>query len=169
MPSETAEASAVLNGEIMGLFDQAVRAFGDSMKVAMKAHEDTVKLWGDACGKANTAQLMTSDWIPTAQKNAEEYLKLMETSYRRNADLMKKAMHSPNGSDGAGMEKRTREWLEASLEVARDNTQDLTNANLRVVQNWTDMFKKTTQQAAQQVSQHVSQQVAQQKAALGKQ
>lgn len=142
MTNQAAEAAAATSRELTGMFDQAFRTFGDSMKVAMKAQQDTVRFWGDAVEKANPMQIVTGDLIPTAQKNADEYLKLMESSFRRNADLLKKVIHTQDGEDGAGMEKRAREWIEASMEVVRDSAQEWASTNLRVAQAWSEVFKK---------------------------
>ena len=74
---------------------------------------------------------------------ADEYLRLLETSYRRNADLLKKVIQEQ--SSGSGVESRTREWLEASIAAARDTAQDVASTNLRVAQAWTEAFAKGTQ------------------------
>jgi len=148
MRNHAAETTAATNREVSGILDQALQALGDSLKVAMKAQEETVKFWGAAVGQVNPAQALAGDWIPTAQRNADEYLRLVESSYRRNADLFKKVLHSPNGNPSAGLEKRTRDWWEASLETARDNAQDLTNTNLRVAQAWAEVLKKGAAQPA---------------------
>lgn len=156
MSNEAAEATNCGCNAMSGMFDQAVKAFGDSLKAASKVQEDTMKFWTDTMGKTNPiqewprrAQAMVGELIPIAQKNADEYLKLVETNYRRNADLMKKAF---NGSNGGGekvdLQKRTRELWEASLEVARENAQDVASTNMRVAQMWTDAFKKNAESAA---------------------
>jgi len=121
----------------------------------MKAQEDSIKFWSDAVGKINPMHAVTAELIPTAKKHTDEYLRLMETSCRRNADLVKKVIHNQQGGDGAGLEKRTRDWWEASMEAARDNAQDLASTNLRVAQAWSEVFKKGAQQSA-----HVAQKAA---------
>jgi hypothetical protein len=157
MPSEATQAGPASNSEVSKMFDQAFRALGDSVKVAMKAQEDTVQFWSQAVSKANPVQAVAGEWIPTAQKNAEEYLRLLESSYRRNADLLKKVVQNQNGDEGIGMEKRASDWLQASIAVARDNAQDLASTNLRVAQAWTEVFKKGTQEGAQFVQQSAQQ------------
>jgi hypothetical protein len=140
MPTEAAEAMSSSSSEIAGMFDPVFRAFGDSLKVAMKAQEDTVKFWSEAVNRAQPAPAAAAgEWIPTAQKNAEEYLRLLESSYHRNAELLKKVIQSPNG---AGIGKPASDWLEASMAAVRENAQDLANTNLRVAQTWAEIFKK---------------------------
>jgi len=150
MAHEAAEATSG-SSEITGMLEHAFRAFGDSLKVATRAQEDTVKFWSEAVSRTNPAgHTVAADWIPAAQKNAEEYLRLLESSYRRNAELLKKAIHQQNGGDGIALERRTSEWLEASMAVARDNAQDLANTNLRMAEAWTEAFKKSAQQVEPQ-------------------
>jgi len=157
MSNEAAEATNCACNAVTGMFDQAVKAFGDSLKAASKAQEDTMKFWTDSMGgKTNPmqewprrAQAIVGEIIPIAQKNADEYLKLIETNCRRNADLIKKAFNGTNGGgEKVDLQKRTRELWEASMEVARDNAQDVANTNMRVAQMWTDAFKKTADSAA---------------------
>jgi hypothetical protein len=142
MANDTADAMGAGGREAAAIFDQACRAYGDSLKVMMKAQEKTIKFWGEAVGTADPMPALASELIPVAQKNTDKYLRQMETSYRRGADHLKKAIPTQNGSDGVDLRKHTRDWWEASIEVARDNAQDWAGTNLRVVQAWTDAFKK---------------------------
>lgn len=142
MVSETVEATESATAEVTGLFDQAFRVYGESLKVAMKAQEETVKFWGEAAGKVTPVPSGAVDWIPTAQKNADEYLRLLESSYRRNAELLKKIVNSQKSGNGAELEKSAHELWEAAMEVARDNIQEVANTNLRVAQAWTEVIKK---------------------------
>ncbi|MGN6370836.1 MAG: hypothetical protein ACTHN5_21490 [Phycisphaerae bacterium] len=142
MVTETAEATSPPGSEVSGLFGQVYGAFGETIKVALKAQEDAVKFWGQAVGKSTPVQAVAGELIFTAEKNADEYIRLMENSYRRNADLLKKALHASGNGGTGNLEKQTREWWEASMEVARDNAQDLANTNLRVAQSWTEALRK---------------------------
>ena len=146
MVSETVEATESCCGAVTGLVDQAFRAYGDTLKVALKAQEDTVKFWGEAVGKVQPLQTVAGDLLPLAQKNTDEYLKVLESSYRRNAELLKKAVHCQSGGDG--VEKNGRELWEASVETARENAQELVNTNVRVAQAWNELLKKGVQQKA---------------------
>jgi len=150
MANDTVEATAARVHEVNGLFGQAFGIFGDSMKVAMKAQEETVRFWGQAFQNAGPVQAVAGELLFTAEKNANEYLRLMEASYRRNADLLKKVMHTNGNGDAMNLEKQTRDWWEASMETARDNAQDLASTNMRVAQSWTEVLKKgaRTQQRA---------------------
>lgn len=142
MPSETAKTASAAGSEVIGLFEQAFRAYGDTVKVAMKTQEDVVKFWSEALGKSKPVHAGAGEWIPVVHKNAEEYLRLLETSYQRNAELMKKMIHSQSGDGRVGMEKRFNDWWQASLEAMRDNAEDMASTNLRVAQAWTEVFKR---------------------------
>jgi len=142
MANETMEAAASRTAEVTGLFGQAFGIFGDSLKVAMKAQEDTMKFWGDAVEKVGPVQAVAGELMSTAEKNANEYLRLLEASYRRNADLFKKVLHTNGNGDSGSLEKQTRDWWEASFETARSNAQDLASTNLRVAQAWTEMLRR---------------------------
>jgi len=144
MSHKTTQAPPTAQRTVSEPFAAAVRTFGDSLKVVLQAQEDTVKLWGQAVGQANPTPAVIGDWIPLAQRNIDEYLRLAEASCRRNAELVKKVLPLPDGGDAAGMEQRTREWLEASLEAARASAQELASTNLRVVQAWVELLKQST-------------------------
>lgn len=145
------------------MFDQAFRALEDSFKVALKAQEDSIKFWSEAVNRAQSGSAVTGDWIPTAQKHAEEYLRLLETSYQRNSELVKKVLGSQKAGPRIGLDKQAREWLEASIAAARANAQDLASTNLRVAQAWTAALQNGAQQGAQ-----FAQRMAQQKSPAGK-
>jgi hypothetical protein len=132
--------------DVNALFEQAYRAFGDSLKVAMKAQEDAVKFWSGIATKLSPAQNLAVDWMPVAQRNADEYLRLLEASYRRNADLLKKVLHAQNGHDVESPEKGRDLW-DASVQVANANVQDMAATQLRVAQAWTDVLKNNTERA----------------------
>jgi hypothetical protein len=145
MANETVKAAETANREVSGLFDQAFRAYGDSLKVAMKAQEETVRFWGDTMGKANMVRNLAGELIPAAQKNTDDYLRLLESSYRRSAELLKMAVPCQKSGDGINLQKHTRDWWEASIEVARDNAQDWASTNLRVAQSSAEIFRKGAQ------------------------
>jgi hypothetical protein len=145
MANETAQVAETVTRDVAGVFDQAFRAYGDSLKAAMKVQEETLHFWGEAMGKANPMPALAGELIPAAQKNADEYLRLMESSYRRGAFLLKKVVPVQNAGDGIDLQQRTPDWWEASIEVARDNAQDWASTNLRIAQSWTEVFKKGEQ------------------------
>jgi hypothetical protein len=143
--NQAAQAAEAASREASRFFDQAFRAYGDSMKVAMETQEDTVRFWGEAASKANSMSVLVGELIPAAQKNTDEYLRLMESSYRRGAELLKKAVPAQDGGDAINMQKHTQDWWESCINVARDNAQDWASTNLRVAQSSAEVFRKGAQ------------------------
>ena len=81
-----------------------------------------------------------ADAIPTAQKNAEEWLKLFEDNYRRSLALLKKAFDTD--ADATDLRAKTQKLWEESLELIRDNAQASAEANKKVMELWAGFLKK---------------------------
>jgi hypothetical protein len=135
--------------QFTGLFDQAVESFGESMKVGVKFQEDLAKWWADALEQTGPMQnwhkrtrAMVSEVVPAAQKNAEEWMRIMEDNYRRSIDLMRRAFEPTQSTNPAEMQARTRELWEASLEVIRNNAQAMAQANVRMMELWSDILRR---------------------------
>src|SRR5437762_2209635 len=112
---------------VSGLFDQAFQTFGDALKSGVKIQEEVGKWWSEALDQAGPAnewqkksRALVSEAIPAAQKNTEEWLKLVEQNYRRSMSLFKKAFES-NG-DPSDVRAKTKQLWEESMELVRDNT-----------------------------------------------
>src|SRR5690349_17590212 len=82
-------ATATKSDSVSGLFDQAVSTFGDALKAGVKIQEEVGKWWSDALEQAGPvtewqkkSRAIFGDAIPTAQKNTEEWLKLVEQNYK---------------------------------------------------------------------------------------
>jgi hypothetical protein len=135
-----------------GLFDQAVEAMGESMKAGVKFQEDLARWWSDVLDQNGAAQdwqkhtrAMVSEMVPAAQKNAEEWMRLMEENYRRSMELFRKAFDSSSmtpPSSPTDMQARTQQLWEASIEVIRQNAQAMAQANSRMMQIWSDIMRR---------------------------
>jgi hypothetical protein len=142
MATKTATDPRVCN-----LFDQAVQTFGDTLKAGVRIQEEVGRLWTDAFEQTTPLQ----DWqkksravfteaIPTAQKNAEEWLKLVEDNYRRSLGLLKKAFDT--NADSSDLRGKTQKLWEESLELVRDNAQAMAEANKKVMELWAGFLRK---------------------------
>lgn len=138
---------------ITGLFDQAVSTFGDALKAGVKIQEEVAKWWSDALDQAGPvqewqkkSQAIVSEAIPAAQKNAEEWLKLVEQNYRRSMDLLKKAFETNGAPSSKEMQARTQDLWEASLDVIRDNAQAMAEANMKMMELWAGVLQKNAAQ-----------------------
>jgi len=140
MATKTAEKAT-------GLFDQAVSTFGDALKAGVKIQEEVGKWWTDALDHAGPAmawqkrsQALVQDAIPAAQKNAEEWLKLVEKNYTKSMNLLKKAFESEQ--DPALIRDKVQDLWESSMEIVRDNAQAMAESNKKMMEIWAGLLKK---------------------------
>jgi len=140
---------ATAEAKMTNLFDQAVQSFGDAVKAGVKIQEDIAKFWGDVLDQGGAMQewqkrsrAMVNEAIPTAQRQAEEWLKLVEQNYKRSMDLLKKAFDSEQTTAAADIRAKTQELWEASLEVIRDNAQAMAQANVKMMEQWAEILRK---------------------------
>jgi vacuolar-type H+-ATPase subunit H len=131
------------------LFEQAVDTWGGAMKASMKFQDDVAKWWTQALGQIGSVQdlqsrscAMIADAIPTAQRNAEEAMRIMDQNYRSALELLKKAMDSGRAESIGQAQQRAQEVLQASLSTLRDNAQAMAQANMRAMQSWADFMRK---------------------------
>ena len=125
-----------------GVFDEAVATFNDAVKAGTKVQEEIGKWWSDALEQTGPAEqwqkkskAVLSEAIPAAQKNAEEWLKLIEQNYKRSLGLFKKAWEVQPG-DAADMRAKSQQLWEESLELVRDNAQAVAQANVKMMEVW---------------------------------
>src|SRR3954454_23121716 len=92
---------------LTGLFDQAVGTFGDAMRAGVKIQEEIASFWTGAIDQTGQAQ-QVQDWnhrsraflseaIPAAQKNVEQWTKLLEQNCQRSVELLKVAFEPADG------------------------------------------------------------------------
>jgi hypothetical protein len=130
------------------LFDQAVQTFGDAMKAGVKIQEEIGRWWSDVIDQGGPvtewqkrSRAMVCDAIPAAQRNAEEFMKVLEQNYRRSLDLLKKAVDTEPGST-TDVQAKTQELWDASVEVVRDNAQAMAQVNVKMMEAWAELLKK---------------------------
>jgi len=153
--------NAQKESRLTSMFDQTVQTFSEAMKTGVKFQEDMAKWWSDALEQGGPVQesqkrfrALVSEAIPAAQKNAEEWLKIVEQNYRRAMDLLKKAFDSDGSGTAKDLQARTRELWEASMEAVRDSAQAMAEANVKVMEFWADILRKNmnASQAATKVA-----------------
>ena len=133
-----------------GLFDQALSTFAETLKAGVKVQEDAAKWWSDALAGQdalrdfqNRSRDFVKEFIPSAQKNAEDWLKLVEKNATKSISLLKRAIESE--ADADDIRKKTEELWEASLALVRENAQAVTESNLKLMELWSKMLKKTAE------------------------
>ena len=129
-------------GRVTGPFDDAVATFNDALKAGVKVQEDIGKWWSDALEQAGVAEqwqkqsrAALSETIPAAQKNAEEWLKLLEQNYKRSVAMFKKAW-DVQPADAAEMRAKSQQLWEASLDLIKENAQAVAQANVKMMEVW---------------------------------
>ena len=136
---------------LAGMFDQGLQAFGDALKAGVKAQEEVARWWSDALHQngpvqewQKKSQSLVSDAFPAYQKNAQEWLKIVEQNYKRSLDLLRTALANEEGAEPADLQARTQKLWEASLGIVRENTQAMTQANLKLMETWSDLLRKAS-------------------------
>lgn len=138
------------------LFDQAVQTYGDALKSGVKMQEEVSRWWTDMMDQAGPMQewqkrsrAMVSEAIPAAQKNAEEWMRVIEQNYRRSMDLFKKAIDGEQPSGTAELQSKTQELWEASVELVRENAQSMAQANMKMMETFAEVLRKNMNGAAE--------------------
>ena len=143
-------ATATKDPKGSGVFDQAFATFGDALKSSVKIQEEVGKWWSDTLEQAGPvtdwqkkSRALVTEAIPAAQKNAEEWLKLVEQNYKRSITLLKKAFET--NADPAEVRAKTQQLWEESMELIRDNAQAMADANKKMLELWAGMLKKNVE------------------------
>jgi hypothetical protein len=87
---------------------------------------------------------LASEVIPTAQKNAEEIVKLIEQNYKRSVDLLRKAFDSNGAANAGDLQAKAQGLWEASVELVKDNAQAMAQTNIKVLELWADVLRQTS-------------------------
>jgi hypothetical protein len=148
--------STKIDSDVTQVLDGAFNAFSDAMKAGVQAQEEFARFWSSALN-GNSSPLgdwqkrtkqMFDETVPAVQKQAGEYLKLIEQNYRRSVDLFKKAIDGDqNGNSPVGnLRDRTRKLWDESVAVVKENSQAMAQANVKVLELWTDILRKNLEQ-----------------------
>ena len=143
---------AVKTSQFNELLEDASSSFNEAVKSSMKMQEEVGKWWADALEKTGPAGFVAEEWqkkskavvteaIPAAQKNAEAWLKVVDQNTKRGLGLLKKAFDAPP-ADPAALRERTQDLWESSLELVRENTQAIAQANIKMLEVWAGLLQK---------------------------
>jgi hypothetical protein len=142
-------ATKVAEMNVTGLFDQAMEAFGESFKAGVKMQEDVAKWWTDTLEQTGPAQdwqrrsrAILNDAIPAAQKNSEEWLKVLDENYSRSVELLKKAFTADGVSNPADLQAKIKDLWEESLSVLKENAQAMAQVNVKMMDLWAETLRK---------------------------
>lgn len=134
--------------DVTQILDGAVSAFSDAMKAGVKAQEEMVNYWTHALDGGNPlgewtrrSRQMFEEAVPAAQKQSQEFIKLVEQNYRRSVELLKKACDGQEGGVGEGVREKLRQLWEESVTIVKENAQTMAQANVKLMEVWTDLLK----------------------------
>lgn len=141
--------------DVSKLFDQAIEMYEASLKAGVKAQEDATKFMTEAVESvAKPADVQAQmdkfvgEIVPTAQKNFDEAVKLMNKNTESCMGLMKKAYDAGQCKSIDQVQAKTKDLWEASLTSMKANTQAIIDANAKMLKTWADLAKNGTPAAA---------------------
>ena len=143
------------------LFNQAVDTWGGAMKASIKFQDDVAKWWTQRWGRSGSLQdiqcrasTMIAEAIPTAQKSAEEALRLVDQNYRTGSDLLRKAMETGKVESFTQVQAKTQEV--SGVNQRTGNAQAVAQANMRAMESWADFVRKNVNRNGAKVAAAVS-------------
>lgn len=144
---------ATRESDVMQVLDSALGAFGDALKAGVKAQEEMTKWWTGAAENVNPladwqkrSRRIFDEGVPAAQKQLEDWMKVVEQNYRRSIDLLKKAVESDQNGMLDGFRDRLRTLWEESVGVVRENAEAMAQANIRLMEAWNELVRKNLEQ-----------------------
>ncbi len=151
-----AQQEAIANGT--ELLDQAMKNYEQALRTGVRLQEDTARWWTNFFNQTAWPQewqkqvnTVMSQAIPTAQKNVEESLRLLDQGSRTGLNLLKKAMNGTQSAVTGDVQSEVQELWQSSLTVLRSNMQAITESQARMMESWTEFMRKgmaTTASAA---------------------
>lgn len=130
------------------LMDQAVGCFDAALKTGVKLQEDASKWWSEVLNEATSMQdwqkkiaSCITDAIPTAQKNAEECLHMIDQNTRSSMELLRKAFDACQSESVADAQAKMQELWSSSLAALRQNAQAVVQTNARAMESWVSFCK----------------------------
>lgn len=142
-------ATAMPTAETGEVFRQAMETFERAIKAGVKIQEESTKCFVDMFSQMPSpqqwqkrAQAMLNDAFPTAQKNLDEAIEVMNQNARSSLSLLKKAFEAGQSTSIAEAQAKTSELWEAALETVRSNAQAMVQANERFLKAWEELAHK---------------------------
>jgi len=144
---------ATRESDVTQVLDSALGAFGDALKAGVKAQEEMVKWWAGATEGANPlgewqrrSRQFFDESVPAAQKQAQEWMKLVEQNYRRSVELLKKAVDADHNGAMEGLREKIRGLWEDSIAVVKENAEAMAQANVRLMEAWSELLRNNLEQ-----------------------
>ena len=131
------------------LFDQAIKSYEHALRTGVRLQEDAARWWTNLFHQTS----WTQDWprqvssamsqaIPTAQKNMEESIRLIDQSSKTSLSFFKRAVDAPRSGNTSDMQTHVQEMWQSSLNVLQSNMQAISESQARLMESWTDFVRK---------------------------
>jgi len=147
---------ATKDSDVMAVLDSALGAFGDALRAGVKAQEEIGKWWTGAAGAVGAnepvaewqrrSQQLFGEVAPATQKQVQELVKLLGQNYHKSIELLHKAFEVEHDGSLEGVRDRFRNLWEESVMLIRENVEAVAQANVRLIEAWSDTVRKTLAQ-----------------------
>jgi hypothetical protein len=131
------------------IFDQAVKGYEQALRTGVRLQEDATRWWTSIFQQTSCTQdwhkqlsSVVSQAIPTAQRNLEESLRLVDQSCKTGFNLLKRAVDAPRVNAASDVQSQMQDIFQSSLNVLHSNMQSFTESQARVVESWTEFMRK---------------------------
>jgi hypothetical protein len=155
--SESSAHAATAHGT--ELFDQAVRSCEQTLRTAVRLQEDAAKWWTNVLNQTTWPQewqkqvrTVVSEAIPTAQKNLEDSLRLVDQCSKTGLDLLRKAVDGSGNNAANNAQCQVQELWQSSLGVIQSNLRAVTESQARMMESWGEFVRKGVASTAEAAS-----------------
>lgn len=131
------------------MFDQAVKGYEQALRTGVRLQEDAARWWTNFFQQSSYTQdwqrqmsSVVSQAIPTAQRNLEESLRLVDQSCKTGLNLLKRAVDAPRNNAASDMQSQVQEIFQSSINVMQSNMQAITESQARVMESWTQFMRR---------------------------
>ena len=133
--------------------EEAMKGYEQVLKTGLKVQQEAAQWWS----KALQPNAPKADWqkcvedftsaastvIPTAQKQRQEALNLLEKNNKSCVELVKKATEAAQATGLAESQAKWLEFWKLSMDAARSNTEALSAVNAKMVESYMDFVEKS--------------------------
>lgn len=137
------------------LYSQAYETFESAIRLGCKMQEETANRVTEMLSTMGSPQEwqrrnkeMVEEFIPVAEKNLDETLKVMNQNAKSSMEMLEKAFESGQSMDPAALQAKTQDLWETSLGMVRTNMQTMVQTNTRMMQTLAHAMKTNGAAAA---------------------
>ncbi len=131
------------------LYEHALKNYEQALKTGLKLQEEVGKWWSNVATPGEGLQdwqkkvnHMLDDAFPVLQKRMEETLQHVEDNARTSLDLLKQAAEVTQCTTMPESQAKVQKLWQTSLNSLQRNTQAITQANVKMMETWSDFVRK---------------------------